>query len=794
MIHWKILLIDDDEEDYLLTRLMLSKLQGAECELEWASSFEAGQNMLHTNAYDAVLVDYYLDTGKGPDLIHEAAALGCSAPFILLTGQGSYEIDLEAMQAGATLYLAKGEVKPHLLERTIRYAIEYKRILQELKAAHDGLELKIQERTAEMARINRELRAEIATRRSTESALLASESHLKQVISQIPAILWTTNRDFTLTSLLGSLSNEIQYQLEDLLNQQSELFSPSTNGESPIERAHRKALLGGGADFEISLGGRDYHCTVEAFRNQDGEVDGCLGIALDITAWKRSEEIIRLQSTALEAAADGILITDPMGVIRWCNSALTAMTGYSISEMVGKTTGLFKSGRHSREFYSALWDTITSGRVWRGEIWNRRKDGNLYVEEQTITPVVDSNGKISHFIAIKHDITDRKEAEEKIKQRNWELQALNTISSALTSSLDLGSGFPLVQQLLYDELAIAAGGVFSYDPERDLFNQEYSWNYSVSQPEGYMFSDADHQRAVQAKKPVFASLPDPTDEEFSRPAQANFLCIPLLSEGETQGVLDLYLRGSKINSVDGLGFLESLGNLIGVATHNARLFKEVQDNRAHLQALSRRLVHVQEMERRYIARELHDETGQALIGLTFALENLKQDANDSQAVAASVDLLDHLISNILTNLHQLAVDLRPTVLDHLGLMPAIRQYANGISEKYGIVVHLEVPELPNRLPSEMETTIFRITQEALTNVVRHANATRADIQVEVLKGKIQVIFMDNGSGFNLDEALSKERLGLFGMSERAEMLGGRLVVDSAPGQGTRISLEIPYDL
>ncbi|MDO9301303.1 MAG: PAS domain S-box protein, partial [Anaerolineales bacterium] len=136
-----------------------------------------------------------------------------------------------------------------------------------------------------------------------------------------------------------------------------------------------------------------------------------------ISLRKRAEERVRLQATALDAAANAILITDRRGEIRWVNPAFTALTGYTPEETIGKNPReLVKSGKHDSAFYKELWDTILSGQVWRGEVVNRRKDGSLYTEEQTITPVRDEHGAVTHFIAIKQDITERKQAEQALRK------------------------------------------------------------------------------------------------------------------------------------------------------------------------------------------------------------------------------------------------------------------------------------------------------------------------------------------------------------------------------------------
>ncbi|MGQ9834270.1 MAG: sensor domain-containing diguanylate cyclase [Candidatus Villigracilaceae bacterium] len=141
-----------------------------------------------------------------------------------------------------------------------------------------------------------------------------------------------------------------------------------------------------------------------------------LSIARDISERKQAEETRRLQSAALNAAANAIIITDREGVIQWVNPAWSELTGYSAEEAVGQNPRILKSGVQDEAYYKKLWDTILAGEVWRGELVNKRKDGSLYSEEQTITPVRDALGEITHFVAIKQDITQRKQMEVRLKQ------------------------------------------------------------------------------------------------------------------------------------------------------------------------------------------------------------------------------------------------------------------------------------------------------------------------------------------------------------------------------------------
>jgi PAS domain S-box-containing protein len=153
-----------------------------------------------------------------------------------------------------------------------------------------------------------------------------------------------------------------------------------------------------------------------AFRDGQGEVCGLVGIGRDVSGQKVIEKSMRLQSVALEAAANAILITDHNGQIEWVNPAFTRSTGYTLAESLGKNPReLLRSGRHERQFYQQMWNTILAGQVWQGEVINRCKDGSLVQEEMTITPVLDRENRTTHFIAIRQDITERKQLEEHLR-------------------------------------------------------------------------------------------------------------------------------------------------------------------------------------------------------------------------------------------------------------------------------------------------------------------------------------------------------------------------------------------
>lgn len=143
----------------------------------------------------------------------------------------------------------------------------------------------------------------------------------------------------------------------------------------------------------------------------------------DMSEQHRLSAVLRLQALALDSAANGVVITDRDGVVTWANPAFSRMTGYPLAEILGKHTRVLKSGVHDAGFYAALWNEVLAGKIWSGEIVNRRRDGTVYREEQTITPVADASGKVTHFIAIKQDVTDRHEAAAALRLAHEELKA-----------------------------------------------------------------------------------------------------------------------------------------------------------------------------------------------------------------------------------------------------------------------------------------------------------------------------------------------------------------------------------
>ena len=203
----------------------------------------------------------------------------------------------------------------------------------------------------------------------------------------------------------------------------------------------------------------------------------------------------------------------------------------------------------------------------------------------------------------------------------------------------------------------------------------------------------------------------------------------------------------------------------------------------------RQVVSAQELERRRLARELHDETGQALTSILLKLKSIDDEGDPARLAVATAELRELVVAT-LQDVRALAVELRPKALDDFGLVSAIERLVETFREQTGMEVDLEPRLGTDRLPQEIETTLYRITQEALTNVVKHARATRVSIVLTRRDGAVSAVIEDDGRGIDSGDQTS-DGLGLVGMKERVALVGGRLVVESTAGGGTTLSIEVP---
>jgi signal transduction histidine kinase len=345
----------------------------------------------------------------------------------------------------------------------------------------------------------------------------------------------------------------------------------------------------------------------------------------------------------------------------------------------------------------------------------------------------------------------------------------------------------------------------------------------------------------------------PTAEYFAREGLVFGACVPLQAKERILGVMSLAgdaPHDTHMPAQDTLDTLAAVGRQIGIAVENATLYEELRKEEMLRRQLLDRLITVQEEERKRIALELHDQTGQPLTSLIMTLGMLGE-TESIQEVRAQAQYLRETAAQVMKEVHDLALELRPSVLDDLGLLAALRHLHKGYQDRFHIPVDLQVLGLGDeRLPSEVETALYRIVQEALTNVAKHAQAenvsvvlekrdpTRLSVRRPPLHGdgahaegssqasvpyrgvddvppirmgpewpgrrpgqgsSVRLIIEDDGEGFDVNSVLGSRReykptdgrLGLYGMRERAALLGGTLTIESTPGMGTTIFVDVP---
>jgi PAS domain S-box-containing protein len=302
-----ILLVDDDEDDAVIIEDLLKDIQRIKLIFHWVPTYEEGVQILDQSDWSAVLVDYDLGRKNGLDFIREANDKQIRAPLIMVTGRGRYEIDVEAMQVGAADYISKEELNSPFLERTIRYAIDRRRV-------EEDLERRIWERTQE----------------------------LQLLLDQTPAILWSTNQDLQITSVRGKGLTSLKCTPEDVLGKPLPVAFPNITPDE-VKRmmdAHQRALLGEFTKYEIEICDICLSAYVQPFVDQEHKLLGCIGTAFDVSEQKKAEEAqktsLALFEGLFEASPDAILLVLSDGMIQRANHQVEAVFGYARDELVGQ--------------------------------------------------------------------------------------------------------------------------------------------------------------------------------------------------------------------------------------------------------------------------------------------------------------------------------------------------------------------------------------------------------------------------------------------------------------------------
>jgi signal transduction histidine kinase len=404
---------------------------------------------------------------------------------------------------------------------------------------------------------------------------------------------------------------------------------------------------------------------------------------------------------------------------------------------------------------------------------------------------------------------------KRLIQENLRLKArlpILEVSRALMSEVNLERLVRLVLETVQKTLGSEWVSLMLLDEER----QELSISAALGLPDEVVTTtrvkvgEGLAGLAAQRREPILVSeqvendpatqarSPELVEGSLLRRIVGSAICVPLMVKDRVLGVLNASRPlGIAPFRQDDADLLSIMGEQIAVAIDNARLLDAVTKHERDLQRLSAQLINAQEAERKKISQELHDEMGQALTAISINLAAMEKELPSEFAPMIRERLAETswLADQTLEQIRELSLSLRPAMLDDLGLVPTLRWYVNRYAKRLNIEVEFDAVHFEERPSPEVETVLYRVVQEVLTNVARHAQANRVRICLERMEATITALIEDNGRGFDVEQVVGRETLeggvGLLGIRERVASLGGHFSIESRPGRGTRLFVEVP---
>lgn len=445
-------------------------------------------------------------------------------------------------------------------------------------------------------------------------------------------------------------------------------------------------------------------------------------------------------------------------VTHW-NQGAEQLYGYPSGEAIGRPLTLLypeeaaRGGKAEQDLRIAAIEGKREGDAHR-----LRKDGSSFWACVLLTALRDPEGSLAGFCEISRDVTGRREREEALRANERLLSRIVRTSAEAILILDSDGRISFANRAAERLLGAAEGGLLQRGHDDPIWNLPVGTQAGAGKGFGFLRVSRTGEEVHDAEWTV--GRPDGV------PVTVSVHAVPLRApSGAIEGVV------------------------VGMSDITERKrAQEEREARLRLEALSRRLVEVEEAERRRIARELHDEVGGALTGLALLLGRA---AAPSLEAPARLEEARGLVRELIVRVRDLSQDLRPAILDDLGLLPALRWLARRFSEQTGVETRLEHADLESGFPPEIEAAAFRIAQEALTNVARHSRSSVAAVRVRGDASSLVLEVEDEGEGFDPEAVQEKSSSGLSGMRDRALSLGGRFTVRSCPGAGTCVSVEFP---
>jgi PAS domain S-box-containing protein len=486
-----------------------------------------------------------------------------------------------------------------------------------------------------------------------------------------------------------------------------------------------------------------------------------LGVHRDIADRRQAERTLRENHSLLAAVVEGIpqalFVKDRGGRYLLLNSPGARLIGKEVEDVIGRDDTTLFDAETARRFIEADRRVMETGEAMTVEETGTTA-GVTRSYLTTKAPFFGPDGEIAGVIGIAQDVTGRRAAEEELRRQKEVLQTIFDHIPVMINFVDTSGRV----QLVNGEWERVMGWTLSDAQARDMSAEFYP--------------DPDERRRVME----FIRNPPPGWADFR-------------TRTRDGGVIDTSWATVLLSDGTIIGIGQDVTDRKRAEAERERLHRAVAASRAELEVLSRRLIEAQEEERSHLARELHDEIGPVLTTVNLTLEAVR--ARVGPDAAERLDESRRVVDRAIEQVRSLSLDLRPASLDLLGLEPALRSYLARQAAHAGLALAFTSSLGAERLPPALETVCFRVVQEAATNVLRHARATRLEVDLSRTGEEVRVTIRDDGAGFDVaaarERVLRGEGFGLVGMRERVQLFGGRIGVESSIGGGTTIEVHVP---
>jgi len=506
---------------------------------------------------------------------------------------------------------------------------------------------------------------------------------------------------------------------------------------------------------------------------------------------------------------DELIVVDNNYRIKYVNFALLGKLSEKLERIVGKPcyAVIHKTDHPCSE---PLWNCPLNKVLATGTKFTVVHPAS-YAEHETyiklnFCPLKDSENNIVAVLETRRDVTSERELENQLLIRRHQLSALHHISSAIAGLQDIDTILRTALDNVLTLIDCDIGGILLLDENTGTLRYRVHHGLSPKyvQEMSMKIGEGIAGYVAQTGKPEILEdiSRDPRTSRsdlVSAEGLKGFVSVPLKAKNRVIGVMNFASHTAKRFGADDISLLCSIGEYLGTAIEQATLYNRLARASERYHALLQHALTAQEQERKRIARELHDETSQAITSLTLNLHALT-------GIAEMKGIGDAEFLNQLKMLHSYAVhagneivklmkELRPTLLDELGMPAAIQRYAKDALQPRGINLSCEFIGTEERLPSEIEITLFRVAQGAIGNILEHSEAKNASIKLVCNSTECVMEIIDDGKGFDVSKLTrvdpSGRGAGVFTMKERVSLVGGTCYIDSSPGKGTRVHVKVP---